>query len=102
MLGCAEGQSFRAALQRRARAAGADGAWLRGLGTLLVGLNKALQIGVVRAAQAYLLAPGRRHHGGVGRQVGIGTDQDVRLTLCDALQFIYLVLRKLWGVGDPD
>src|SRR5918997_1275741 len=89
-------------LKRRARAAGADGSRFRGLGTLLVGLDKALQVGVVRAAQAYLLAPGRGNDGGVGRQVGVGADQDKGLALCDALQFIYLVLREVWGVGDPD
>src|SRR5215204_6378681 len=102
MPGCAEGQSFRTALQRRARAAGTDGAWLRGLGALLVGLDKALQVGVVRTAQAYLLAPGRGNYGGVARQVRIGADQDVGLALCDAPQLVYLVLRKVWRVGDPD
>src|SRR5919106_3404159 len=98
----AEGRSFRSALQRGARAAGADGAWLRGLGTLLVGLDKALQVGVVRTAQAYLFTPGRGNHGGVARQVRVGADQDVGLALCDAPQLVYLVLRKIWRVGDPD
>src|SRR5215217_8170396 len=102
MPGCAEGQSFRAALQRRARAAGTDGAWLWGLGALLVGLDEALQVGVVRTAETHLLAPGRGNHGGVARQVGIRADQDVGLALCDAPQLVYLVLRKVWGVGDPD
>src|SRR5215203_1015829 len=102
MPGCAEGQSFRAALQRRARAAGTDGAWLWGLGALLVGLDEALQVGVVRTAETHLLAPGRGNHGGVARQVGIGADQDEGLALCDAPQLVYLVLRKVWGVGDPD
>src|SRR5918993_1203224 len=102
MPGCAEGQSFRTALQCRARAAGTDGAWLRGLGALLVGLDEALQVGVVRSAETHLLAPGRGNHGGVARQVGIGADQDEGLALCDAPQLVYLVLRKVWGVGDPD
>ena len=29
-------------------------------------------------------------------------DQDVGLALCDAPQLVYLVLRKIWRVGDPD
>ena len=100
MPGCAEGLTFRTALQRRARAAGTDGAWLRGLGALLVGLDEALQVGVVRTAETHLLAPGRGNHGGVARQVGIGADQDEGLALCDAPQLVYLVLREVWGVGD--
>src|SRR5215204_1750014 len=90
------------ALRCCARAAGTDGTWLGGLGTLLVGLDKALQVGVVRSAKAYLLAPGRGHHGGVAGQVRIGADQDVGLALCYVLELVYLVLRKVGGVGDPD
>src|SRR5829696_1006162 len=89
-------------LLRRARAAGADGSWFGGLGALTVGVDEALQVGVVRAVQAYLFAPGRGNHGGVFGQAGVGADQDVRLALCDVLQLGDLVLRKVGGVGDPD
>src|SRR5215207_4872325 len=88
-------------LLRRARAAGADGSWFGGLGALTVGVDEALQVGVVRAVQAYLFAPGRGDHGGVFGQAGVGADQDVRLALCDVLQLGDLVLRKVGGVGDP-
>src|SRR5829696_4556694 len=89
-------------LLRCAGAAGADGARFRGLGTLPVGLDEALQVRVFRAVEAFLFAPRRCHHRGAGGQIRIGADQDVGAVLCDVLQVCYLVLREVWGVGDPD
>src|SRR5215213_1188108 len=81
-------------------ATGTDGAWLGGLGADAVGLDEALQVGVVGAIEGDLLAPGRGHHGGV--KAGIGADEDVGLALGGVLQLRYLVLREVGGVGDPD
>src|SRR5215212_7918471 len=81
-------------------ATGADGAGLGGLGADAVGLDEALQVGVVGAVEGDLLAPGRGHHGGF--EAGIGADEDVGLALGDVLQLRYLVLREVGGVGDPD
>src|SRR5829696_6120942 len=87
-------------LLRRAGATGTDGAWLGGLGANAVGLDEALQVGVVGGVEGDLLAPGRGHHGGF--EAGIGADEDVGLALGDVLQLRYLILREVGGVGDPD
>src|SRR5215204_2092755 len=87
-------------LLRRAGATGTDGAWLGGLRANAVGLDEALQVGVVGGVEGDLLAPGRGHHGGF--EAGIGADEDVGLALGNVLQLRYLILREVGGVGDPD
>src|SRR5215212_9019989 len=83
-----------------ARAAGADGAGLGGLGAETVGLDEAFQVGVVGTVEGDLLAPRRGHDGGI--EAGIGADEYVGLALGDVLQLRYLIPREVGGVGDPD
>ena len=87
-------------LLRRARAAGTDGSRLRVLGTQAVGLDKAIQVGIVGAVEGDLLTPGRGHHGGF--EAGIGADEYVGPALGDVLQLCYLILREVGGEAIVD
>ena len=76
-------------------AAGADGTRLGGLGTLTVSPNKALEIRVLGALQAQLLAPGGGNHR--RGQTLVWADQDVGLALGYVAQAFDLVLGKARG-----